>query len=53
MQQSPSLEAKSSSDTQEIPRNLWKLKVHYLTRKSAPPVPTLNHINPVLAHPTS
>lgn len=53
MQQSPSLEAKRFSDTQEIPRILWKLKVHYLFRKSATPVPILSHINPVLVHPTS
>ena len=30
MQQSPSWEAKSFSDSQEIPRILWNQKVYYL-----------------------
>ena len=38
MKQSPSWEANRFSANQEIPRNLWKLKVHYRIHKSPPPV---------------
>jgi len=49
MEQSPYWKADQFSASQEIPRMLWKTKIHDHIHKCPPPVPNLSQLDPVLS----
>jgi hypothetical protein len=50
MEQKPSSEANTRSDSQEIPCLLWNTKIQYRVCKSPPLVPIPNQMNPILTY---